>query len=74
MLDRLFDSDLGPYEVTARETLDGWGIFARGLPVLRLAPRDVPAGSPSVRDFVVSISVRLRAAIEDDVRRRRLDG
>jgi Zn-dependent protease with chaperone function len=74
VLDRLFDTDLNPYEVTARETLDGWGIFARSFPILRLTPRDVPAGSPSIRDFAVSIAVRLRAAIEDDARRRRLDG
>lgn len=74
VLDRLFDADLGPYEVTARETPDGWGVFARGFPILRLTTRDVPAGSSSVRDFAVSVSVRLRAAIEDDVRRRRLDG
>lgn len=74
VLDRLFDGDLGSYEVTTRETQDGWGIFARGFPILRLTPRDMPAGSPSVREFTTSIAIRLRAAIEDDARRRRMDG
>jgi len=74
VLDRLFDSDLDPFEVTARETQGGWGLFARGWAVVRLTPRDVPAGVVSVRDFAISISVRLRATIEDDIRRRRMSG
>lgn len=74
VLDRLFDSDLHPYEVTTRETPDGWGVFARGFPILRLIPRDLPAGSSSVRDFATAVTARLRATLEDDLRRRRLDG
>ncbi len=74
VLDRLFDSDLDPFEVTARETQGGWGLFARGWAVVRLTPRDVPAGVASVRDFAISISVRLRTTIEDDIRRRRMSG
>lgn len=72
-LDRLFDDDLEPYEVTARETSDGWGVFARGFAILRLTPRDVPAGGGTVRDFAAGIAARLKAAIEDDIRRRRMD-
>jgi Zn-dependent protease with chaperone function len=74
VLDRLFDSDLNPYEVTARETPEGWGVFGRGFPILRLTPRDVPTGSAGLRDAVTGIAARLRAAIEDDIRRRRFDG
>jgi predicted Zn-dependent protease len=72
-LDRLFDDDLEPYEVAARQTPDGWGVFARGFAVLRLTPRDVPAGGGTVRDFATGIALRLKAAIEDDIRRRRMD-
>ncbi len=74
LLDRLFDSDLAPYEVTSRETQGGWGIFAQGWAILRLTPRDVPASGGTVRDFATSVSTRLRAVIEDDIRRRRMDG
>jgi Zn-dependent protease with chaperone function len=73
LLDRLFDTDLEPYELSARETPEGWGLFARGWAVLRLGPADAPQGS-SVREFAVTILTRLRAAIDDDIRRRRLQG
>lgn len=74
LLDRLFDADLEPFEVTVRETQDGWGVFARGWAVLRLTQADVPAGSGSVRELAVALHARLRAAIDEDIRRRRLQG
>lgn len=74
LLDRLFDLDLEPFEVSARETPDGWGVFARGWALFRLAPRDVPAGEASVRDFAVAVAARLRLAIDEDIRSRRLTG
>lgn len=73
LLDRLFDSDLEPYEIVARESSDGWGLFARGWAVLRLSASDTPQGS-SVREFAVTILTRLRLAIDEDIRRRRLQG
>lgn len=73
LLDRLFDTDLEPYEIVARETADGWGLFARGWAVLRLSASDTPQGS-SVREFAVTILTRLRLAIDEDIRRRRLQG
>jgi Zn-dependent protease with chaperone function len=74
LLDRLFDADLEQYELSARETEGGWGIFARGWTVLRLTPSDVPAGVGSVREFAFTVLGRLRFAIDDDIRRRRLQG
>jgi hypothetical protein len=74
LLDRLFDAELEPFELTVRETQDGWGIFARGWPVLRLTAQDVPAGGGTVRDFAQAIHARLRAAIDEDLRRRKLQG
>jgi predicted Zn-dependent protease len=73
-LDRLFDADLEPYEVTARETQGGWAVFARGWTVLRLGSRDVSPGGGTVRDLAVVVADRLRAAIDEDIRKRRLDG
>jgi len=73
LLDRLFDTDLEPYEITARETPDGWGVFARGWPIFRLSAPDAPQGS-TVREFATMILTRLRLVIDDDIRRRRLQG
>ena len=74
LLDRLFDAELEPFELTVRETQDAWGIFARGWPVLRLTAADVPPGAGSVREFAYAIHARLRAAIDEDLRRRKLHG
>jgi Zn-dependent protease with chaperone function len=74
VLDQLLDGDLEPYEIMARETQGGWGIFARGFAILRLTPQDVPSGGGSLREFTGAIAFRLRVAIEDDIRRRRLEG
>jgi Zn-dependent protease with chaperone function len=74
ILDRLFDSDLEPYEVTVRETVGGWGVFARGFAVFRFGADDVSPGSGSAREMATSVSDRLRTAIEEDIRRRRMDG
>jgi hypothetical protein len=67
------DNDLRPYEVTTREVPGGWGIFGQGWPVLHLTSRDIPSGGGTLRDFTVSIATRLRAVIDDDIRRRQMD-
>lgn len=72
LLDRLFDQDLEPYEVLLRESPGGWTIVARGWPVLRFTTADAPGGS--VRELAAAVHFRLRAAIEDDIRRRKLQG
>jgi Zn-dependent protease with chaperone function len=74
LLDRLFDAELEPFELTVRESEGGWGIFARGWPVLRLTAQDVPPGAGTLRDFAYAIHARLRAAIDEDLRRRKLQG
>lgn len=74
LLDRLFDADLETYEITARESEGGWAVFARGWPLVRLTAADVPAGAGSVREFAFTLQARLRAVIDDDIRRRRLQG
>lgn len=74
LLDRFFDDDLEPYEVTARESQGGWGVFTRGFAILRLTPTDVPANRGSVREFAQSVAIRLRSIIDEDIRRRRMSG
>jgi len=74
LLDRLFDADLEPFEVTARETQGGWAVFARGWPILRLGPREVPAGGGNAREFITAVSIRLKAVMDEDSRRRRMTG
>jgi hypothetical protein len=72
LLDRLFDQDLEPYEVLLRESQGGWAIVARGWAVLRFTAADAPGGS--VRELAAAAHFRLRAAMEDDIRRRKLQG
>jgi len=74
LLDRLFDTDLEPFEVSAAAYPGGWGVFARGWAVFRFTTRDVPPEGGSVRDLAVTTAFRLRAAIDEDIRRRRLQG
>lgn len=74
LLDRLFDAELEPFELTVRETDGGWGIFARGWPVLRLTAQDVPPGAGTLREFAYAIYARLRTTIDEDLRRRKLQG
>jgi predicted Zn-dependent protease len=74
VLDRLFDDDLLPYEIATRESLDGWGVVARGVAVVRITSQDVPAGGGTPREMATTVASRLRLAIEDDIRRRRMDG
>ncbi len=74
VLDRLFDADLEPFEVIARETSGGWGVFARGLPVIRFVPGDLASGDGTVREMATSLAGRLRVVIEDDIRKRRFRG
>jgi Zn-dependent protease with chaperone function len=74
LLDRLFDAELEPFEVGVRETQGGWGIFARGWPVLRLTAQDVPPGAGTARDLAFAIYARLRAIMDEDLRRRKLQG
>ncbi len=74
VLDRLFDADLEPYEVSARETIGGWGVFARGLPVIRFTAGDIAPGGGTVRDLATTVALRLRVAIDEDIRKRRLEG
>lgn len=73
-LDRLFDSDLEPYEVMVRESQGDSVILARGFSILRLTARDAPEGSGGTRELATVVAARIRTAIDEDVRRRRLEG
>jgi hypothetical protein len=74
LLDRLFDADLDPFEITVLESQGTWNVSARGWAIVRLSARDVPPGVGSARDFAAVVAARIKAAIDDDVRRRRLTG
>lgn len=74
LLDRLFDADLEPFEVSAAAYPGGWGVFARGWAVFRFTTKDVSPDGGSVRDLATTVAFRLRTAIDEDIRRRRLQG
>jgi predicted Zn-dependent protease len=74
VLDRLFDADLDPFEITVQEMQGTWSVAARGFAIVRVSSRDVPAGVASAREFAAVIAARIKAAIDDDARRRRISG
>jgi Zn-dependent protease with chaperone function len=74
LLDRLFDADLDPFEITVQQSQGTWNVSARGWAIVRLSAGDVPPGVGSARDFAAVVAARIKAAIDDDVRRRRLTG
>jgi predicted Zn-dependent protease len=74
ILDRLFDADLDPFEITVQEMQGSWSVAARGFAIVRLSSRDVPAGIGTLREFAVIIASRIKTAIDEDARRRRITG
>ncbi len=74
LLDRLFDADLDPFEITVQELQGTWSVSARGWAIVRVGARDVPPGMATARDFAAVIAARIKGAIDDDARRRRLTG
>ncbi len=74
-LDAFFNTDPQPFEVTARETEGGWGIFGGAQLLLALTPADVAflrATTPAAA--ATEITVQLRWVIEQDLRTRRFKG
>jgi predicted Zn-dependent protease len=74
LLDRLFDADLDPFEITVQEMQGTWSVAARGWAIVRVSARDVPSGVGTPREFAALIAARIKGAIDDDVRRRRITG
>ena len=73
-LDRLFNADVRSFEVNVRPVGETWGVVVRGVTVITLTPRDAAWNGTLVRDLAQTVFVRLRAAMEEDLRRRKLTG
>jgi hypothetical protein len=73
-LDRLFNADLRSFEVGVRQRGEAWAVVARGTTVVTVTARDAAWNETTMKDLAMAIHARLRAAMEDDLRRRKLSG
>lgn len=73
-LDRLFNADLRSFEVAARQQGPAWVLAARGTTIVTLTAQDAAWNDITVRELALTVYARLRAAMEDDLRRRKLSG
>lgn len=73
-LDRFFNTDPQPFEVTARAVEGGPGIFGGGALVITVTPGDAAFLGTTAADAAVSIQAKLRWVIEQDIRTRKLNG
>ncbi len=74
-LDAFFNSDPQAFEVTARETESGWGIFGGANILLTLTSADAAfLGATTPAAAATEITAQLRWVIEQDLRARRFRG
>jgi Zn-dependent protease with chaperone function len=73
-LDRFFNVDPQPFEVTSREIEGGVGIFGSGVLLFTITPADVAFLGSSLSEAALTIQARLRWVIEQDIRSRRFNG
>ena len=73
-LDRLFDAELRSFEVGVGSHGGTWSVVARGTTIVTLTARDAQWNGMTVRDLALAVHARLRAAMEEDLRRRKLSG
>lgn len=73
-LDRLFNAELRSFEVGVSSHGGTWSVVARGTTILTLTARDAQWNGTTVRDLALAIHAKLRAAMEEDLRRRKLGG
>ena len=73
-LDRLFNAELRSFEVGLESYGETRFLVARGTSIVTLTARDAQWNGTTVQDLALAIHARLRAAMEEDLRRRKLTG
>jgi predicted Zn-dependent protease len=73
-LDRLFNADLRSFEVGVRSHGETWVVAARGAPLVTVTAQDAAWNETTVKELAMTVHARLRAAMEEDLRRRKLSG
>ena len=73
-LDRFFNTDPQPYDVSAREVEGGWGIFGGLVLLLTVTPTDAVFLGGTPTPTALTIQARLRWVIDQDLRMRRFNG
>ncbi|MBI4277286.1 MAG: hypothetical protein HY660_02420, partial [Armatimonadetes bacterium] len=71
-LDRLFDDDLQPFEISAREMSAGaWGVFARQTLIVQVTAADAAFAGSTPQSLAQDIRGRLAWAIQEAQRLRK---
>ncbi len=73
-LDRLFNADLRSFEVALRQRGTEWVMTARGVTIASFTAQDAAWNNLSLRELALTVFARLRATMEDDLRRRKFSG
>jgi Zn-dependent protease with chaperone function len=73
-LDRLFNADLRSFEVGLESYANTWSLVARGVTIVSFTARDAQWSGTTLKDLAISVHARLRAVMEEDLRRRKLTG
>jgi len=72
-LDRLFNEDLRPYEVTTRPIGKDWGVFARAsVLIVHVTSQDAAFFGSTPREVAAEIRARLAGALAESLWQRRL--
>ncbi len=74
-LDTFFNTDPQPFEISARETESGWGVFGGTRALFTLSSADAAfLGIPSPAAAATELTAKLRWVIDQDQRTRRFKG
>ncbi|MBI4277768.1 MAG: M48 family metalloprotease [Armatimonadetes bacterium] len=70
-LDRVFNEEIMPFEISAREIPEGWGIFVRQALIVTITPVGAALAGSTPQALAQQIRGRLMGAMQDSARRRR---
>lgn len=73
-MDRFFNADPLPFEISAREVEGGWGVFGGATLLVRITPADAAFLGMTPSAAALQIQARLRVIIEQDRRMRQFTG
>lgn len=73
-LDRFFNTDPLPFDVTAAPADSGWGVFGRGQLIMAFSSADSPLVGGSPQSAANDLAARLRWLITQDIRNRKFTG
>jgi hypothetical protein len=73
-MDRFFNTDPQPFDVTAGPAEGGWGIFGRGQLLFSVTQADAAFVASPPQTAALDLLARLRWIIDQDIRNRKFTG